>query len=113
MFDQKRLLTLAGISDKDTESNLLNEGVEQADDADAGICAGESEVDEADDVSTNDAEQLDEIRVRNFIRSEIRSMLNNMRPNDKRNWILRGQRTSSNSQSGQISRGWVGPGFVK
>lgn len=121
MFDQKRLLTLAGITD-DGSSNLLNEGVEpeegcnEAEDGSLEQKTG-GELDETADAEDADApksaEQLDEIRVRNFIRNEIRSMLNKMEPNDRRNWILRGQQASVNSRPGQVSRGFTGPGFVR
>ena len=114
MFEQRRLLELAGIYDKGKNTNSLNEGTSCADEA----CAADDAVDEAcaaDDAvdeGSTETEQLDEIRVRSFIRNEIRTMLNNMNPKDKRNWVLRGQRPSTNSQHGQISRGFTGPGFV-
>ena len=104
MFEQRRLLELAGIYDKGKNTNSLNEGTSCADEA----CAADDAVDEG----STETEQLDEIRVRSFIRNEIRTMLNNMNPKDKRNWVLRGQRPSTNSQHGQISRGFTGPGFV-
>jgi len=127
MFNKKRLLTLAGVASNDKNSNLLNENMDsECDDTDMQESNDDVE-DDADDLTEDgncddncddkndddDTKQLDEIRVRNFIRNEIRSMLNNMDPTDRRNWILRGQRLSSNSQQGSISRGFVGPGFIR
>ena len=132
MFDQKRLLTLAGL-DGEAKNNLLTENkskyplckqdhskfIAGADDC---LCQSDNAAnrkkahDKTNEATSNDAdalEQLDEIRVRNLIRNEIRSMLNTMSPDDQRNWVLNGQKKSSNSRPGQVSRGFAGPGFVK
>lgn len=111
MFEQKRLLELAGIA-SDKNSNLLNEGVNETDVADTAVTEGE-DADEAcaEGTEADEAEQLDEIRVRNVIRNEIRSMLSRMNPREKRSWILQGQKPSTNSRPGQVSRGFAGIGF--
>jgi hypothetical protein len=108
MFEQTRLLELAGLGADEKDSNLLTESACAEGDEE---CT-ESAASDNDDDTGDEVETLEEIRVRNFIRNEIRSMLKGMNPADRRSWILRGQHASTNSRPGHVSRGFTGPGFV-
>ena len=110
MFEKSRLMELAGLADADDRLDETHD-YDPMDEIVVLPTPGPEGDDENSDTSS-----VNELRIRNLIRREVRSMLRRMdnRSDDrsKPSWILSTQ-PRSRSSMGQVSMGFLGPGFRK
>lgn len=125
---KSRLLELAGLHE-DSSGSLLSEGMEpdgdsycESDEAETEETVAEAD-DKEDEAESDSDDKLDESRIRTMIRTELAAMLKEMDEAQSEgnaldsSWMIdqsnkaRVSGGSNRSQSGQITRGFLGVGF--